>query len=236
VTSPPRPFELHEPRSDGATSFEIETAESALNVSFPDDYRAFLAWSNGWEGWLGEAYLQFASTQDLPFANDDAFRRLNPRVLAIGGDGGLETFVLDYQYPGIPPALLALDRNADLRSKRWIAASFTAGVERLKREPEGPWDQADPELVRQYEAQIGRVQETLDIASRYVSAKGVAEAQELVDHGEAPLGMSTLAWIIVTEQRRVPRALIRDIRAHAQGAEPDDVWPPNLDDFAVDDV
>jgi hypothetical protein len=93
----------------------------------------------------------------------------------------------------------------------------------------------DPEVARQSEAYQERVYATLDVASKYVSAEGIAEAKHLVDHGEAPLGMSTLAWIIVNEQRQVPRTLIREIRALASDMEPDDYWPANLDQFGIDD-
>jgi hypothetical protein len=85
------------------------------------------------------------------------------------------------------------------------------------------------------EAYRRHVYATLAAASKYISAEGIAEVKRLVDHDEAPLGMSTLAWIIVNEQRHVPTTLIRDIRALASNMEPDEYWPANLDDFAIDD-
>lgn len=236
MPSPPPPFANEAPCAAGASAEQIGTAETALNASFPPDYRTFLAWSNGWEGWLGESYWQLHSCEDLPFANDEPFRRSNPGVVAVGGDGGLETFALDYRLPGAAPSLIALDRVAGPESYWPIASSFAAGVERLKREPDGPWDQADPEPVRQLEAYRARVYATLDVASKFVSPEGIAEAKHFVDHNEAPLGMLTLAWIIVNEERHVPRTLIRDIRAHASDMEPGEDFPPNLDEFAIADV
>jgi cell wall assembly regulator SMI1 len=61
------PFRAVKPTWPGATSAEVESVEAGLAVSFPDDYRAFLQWSNGWEGWLGEAYLALHPTSDLPW-------------------------------------------------------------------------------------------------------------------------------------------------------------------------
>jgi hypothetical protein len=47
--------------------------------------------------------------------------------------------------------------------------------------------------------------------------------------------MCSLAWVIVNEQRKVPRALIRDIRLHAAGLVDDQFMPDNLDEFGTDD-
>jgi hypothetical protein len=80
---------------------------------------------------------------------------------------------------------------------------------------------------------LGRVRATLWLAADYVSATGLAEAKRLVDHGEPAEGMCVLAWIIVSEDVRVPADLIRDIRALSEELVPPEELPASLDDHAV---
>lgn len=137
----PEPFYDAPPEAPGATPTHIRWAERQLAITLPDDYRAFLLWSNGWEGTLGKAYLQLVPLHELSGANDEAFRSTYPGALAIGGDGGLETFALDYRRGQAPPRLLAIDRNNPFPdSVRRIGPSFAAGIARLRRDPDGPWD------------------------------------------------------------------------------------------------
>lgn len=81
---------------------------------------------------------------------------------------------------------------------------------------------------------LGRVRAIIWTASDYVSADGIKRVQHLVDHGEPAEGMCSLAWVIVNEQRQVPRSLIRDIREHATGLVDEEAMPGNLDDFGSD--
>lgn len=80
---------------------------------------------------------------------------------------------------------------------------------------------------------LGRVTAALWLASEYVSATGLAEAQRLVDHGEPAEGMCILAWVIVNEDVRVPASLIRDIRALSEELVAAEQLPPGLDDHAL---
>jgi hypothetical protein len=85
------------------------------------------------------------------------------------------------------------------------------------------------------EQYLERVLETISLASRYVSASGIEQVQHLVSHGEPAEGMRSLAWIIVSERRRVPMDLIRSVRALAAGLVDDKFMPENLDSFGVDE-
>jgi hypothetical protein len=80
------------------------------------------------------------------------------------------------------------------------------------------------------EAYRGRVDEIVETASRYLSDDAIRRVTELVDHNEAPIGVSYLAWAIVNERRHVPRSLIRAIRANSG----DEDLPNGLDDFGSD--
>lgn len=80
---------------------------------------------------------------------------------------------------------------------------------------------------------LGRVRATLWLAADYVSAPGLAEAQQLVDHGEPAEGMCVLAWVIVSEDVRVPASLIRDIRSLSEELVPVEQMPAALDDHAI---
>jgi len=82
---------------------------------------------------------------------------------------------------------------------------------------------------------LGRVQAIVWTASGYVSAEGISRVQHLVDHGEPAEGMCSLAWIIVNEQRKVPRSLIRAIREHSSALVDEKFMPGNLNEFGVDD-
>ncbi len=77
---------------------------------------------------------------------------------------------------------------------------------------------------------LGRVQATVWLASDYVSAGGLNEAQRLIDHGEPAEGIAVLAWVIVNEDVQVPARVIRDIRElSADLVEAEDL-PPGLDE------
>ena len=98
-------------RGNGASPEQLSLLEARLGVALPSDYKAFLAFANGWEGFHGECYLQLDPIEDV-LAGDDLFRSLFPAMIAIGGDGGLETFALDYRSGDVCGGLVAVDRNS----------------------------------------------------------------------------------------------------------------------------
>jgi hypothetical protein len=80
------------------------------------------------------------------------------------------------------------------------------------------------------EEYLGRVRATVWLASDYVSAAGLAEAQRLVDHGEPAEGMCVLAWVIVNEGAQVPTRLIQDIKVLSGELVPVEELPATLDE------
>lgn len=73
-----------------AKSSDIEAAERALGVRFPDDYGSFLQESDGLEGFTGPgSYLILWSAQELPELNAGYnVAELATGLVLIGTDGG----------------------------------------------------------------------------------------------------------------------------------------------------
>jgi hypothetical protein len=90
----------------GAAMEDIRAAEDQLGRTLPDDHRAFLMWSNGWEGLYGESYLHLGSIDDILLANAPDFQESFPGLIAVGGDLGMETYALDYRQAPARPAWL----------------------------------------------------------------------------------------------------------------------------------
>lgn len=78
----------------GASPADIDSAEQSLGVRFPEDYRRFLAESNGLEGPIGrDGYLMLFSVQDLAEINQAAeVEEFAPGFVIIGSDGGGTTY------------------------------------------------------------------------------------------------------------------------------------------------
>jgi hypothetical protein len=89
--------------------------------------------------------------------------------------------------------------------------------------------EAEMEMMRAFNDDVEKF---LQFASPYVSPEGIAHVRHLVDHGEAIIGMSTLAWIIVKEKKLVPRKMIDSIRYWVQETSEEPFLPGNLDEFA----
>jgi hypothetical protein len=78
---------------------------------------------------------------------------------------------------------------------------------------------------------VGRVRGVLiSVADRF-TPRQCGEVEHLIEHGEPAEGMRTLAWIIVEEGRRVPRATVVALRELTAGLIPDDDMPSTLEDF-----
>lgn len=131
-------------RRAGATEDQIDALEKRLGVRLPDDHRAFLSWSNGWDSEFGDTWLVLDDIDAIADGNDHSFRKGFPGYVAIGGNGGLETLALDYRNGANPAGLVALDRNSASPEDVWrIASSLGGALERLLEQPEGPWDRLE---------------------------------------------------------------------------------------------
>ena len=119
------------PRS-GLGETDIERLEADLGIRFPSDFRAFLRWSNGGEGFLGAAYVQIDSAEEMRHSNDEHFRTYFPGLVQIGGNGGLESYCLDYRTDPAQPNMVAIDRVNSGPNSYWpLRATFTDTMRRL---------------------------------------------------------------------------------------------------------
>ena len=77
---------------------DIETiaqVQKELNVKFPQDYIDFLLITNGYDGRLGESYVQFIKVDDIVKYTEMYGGEFFPWTIYIGADGGNEMFALD---------------------------------------------------------------------------------------------------------------------------------------------
>jgi hypothetical protein len=119
-------------RRPGATDEQITSVEHRLRVRLPDDLRAFLRWSNGWDDDFGETWLVLDGTDALADSNDSDFRDGFPAYVAFGGNGGLETYALHYPSGDHPRSVVAIDRNSASAEDIWpIAPTVTSALIRL---------------------------------------------------------------------------------------------------------
>ena len=86
---------------------DTERAELELGRSFPSDYRQFLLWSNGGEGYIGSTYFSFWEVGRLKELN--VSYRIDyylPNILGIGTDSGGECYALDFRDDPSTPLLV----------------------------------------------------------------------------------------------------------------------------------
>lgn len=79
-----------------------------------------------------------------------------------------------------------------------------------------------PVSAEQYAAMqqyLHDVKMLLDEVSAVISADLLAEPRRLVEYGEAPLGMTQLAWVISDERIPMPASVIARVRAYAAADE-----------------
>jgi SMI1/KNR4 family protein SUKH-1 len=116
----------------GAIDSDIQQAESDLHLTLPLDYKQFLLWSNGGEGYIGSKYFSFWAIQELKELN--ASYRINhylPEILGIGTDGGGECFALDFRSNPSAPAFVQIPLgDLDIESVTPIASSLQEGFEK----------------------------------------------------------------------------------------------------------
>jgi hypothetical protein len=97
----------------GASETALVRTEKLLGVSFPEDYKEFLRWSNGGEGSFGDYALFLWSTDDLICDNDDyEIPQWLPGVIGIGSDGGGNAYILDFRKSPEFPRLAVVPMGA----------------------------------------------------------------------------------------------------------------------------
>lgn len=112
-----------------APELSIADAEDAIGLKVPPVLRHLLLQSDGREGSLGSGreHLHLYSVAELEEYNDEEFRSAFPGLLAIGDNGGLETYALDLQSSPEHPPMVRID-PIDPGSKRVIGADLQAGI------------------------------------------------------------------------------------------------------------
>ena len=125
---------------------DIAQIEAELRITFPTDFRAFLSWSDGGEGFLGVGYVSILSARELREANSEDFREIFPRLVRIGGNGGLEGYCLDYRIDASRPGMVAIDLNNPTADSYWqLGTSFTQAMHSLSvmGDPQPPGSDVD---------------------------------------------------------------------------------------------
>src|SRR5438045_1814941 len=76
-----------------ATEKQITEVESALGLTFPQDYKDFLLTTNGFEGEVGDTVTIFEPVENILRATKNSCAEFFPWAIFIGSNGNLEMFV-----------------------------------------------------------------------------------------------------------------------------------------------
>ncbi len=121
-------FDRNEPASESA----ILDFETASGFQLPDDYRQFLLYSNGGEGFIGQhAYAMIWPIEQVVSMNE-AYQTAEyaPGLLVFGSDGGGEAFAFDVRedYWSVVSVPFV---GMDLKVAKSIASTFSEFLEEL---------------------------------------------------------------------------------------------------------
>jgi hypothetical protein len=87
----------------GASAAEIAACETALKVSLPEEYKAFLRISNGFNDELGQGYLILWSVDELSRADGYEIFEFHSDRFLIGSNGGSTAYgMIGRDYVSIP--------------------------------------------------------------------------------------------------------------------------------------
>jgi len=74
-----------------------------LRIAFPDNYKAFLSISNGFNDEVGQGYLALWSIEELSWAGGYKLFELRPHRFLIGSNGGPTAYgIIDGNYISVP--------------------------------------------------------------------------------------------------------------------------------------
>ena len=72
---------------------QLKTFEQIFFITLPPDYRNFLKITNGYEGFIGESYVNFSSINEI-ISYQEIYEHY-PWILYIGNNGAGEMYVID---------------------------------------------------------------------------------------------------------------------------------------------
>jgi hypothetical protein len=90
-------------QNEPASDLAIASFERAFGRRLPDDYREFVRFANGAEGFVGDSYVMF---YDLDHVLERHRLSDESAHLAIGSNGGGEAFAFDYNHA--PPSVVLM--------------------------------------------------------------------------------------------------------------------------------
>jgi hypothetical protein len=90
-----------------ATDEQLAWLEKQLEISLPGDYKDFLKFTNGFEGFINEFYSRFTPVDEVSQNTHDYCSEYHPWAIYIGTNGNVEMFVIDkrqmpYQFGLLP--------------------------------------------------------------------------------------------------------------------------------------
>ena len=90
-----------------ATTEQIAYLEDQLEIEFPNDYKEFLKFTNGFEGFVNEFFVRFVPADQIYQSTQDTCAEFFPWAIYIGTNGNVEMFVIDkrqtpYQFGLLP--------------------------------------------------------------------------------------------------------------------------------------
>lgn len=117
-----------------SSAAQISSAEAALGVALPADYRTFLEMSDGGEGFVGDHYLVLWRAAELhPFNRDAEVSEYADGLVGFGSDGGGEMFAFDTRFQP-PPVVIVSFIGMSHEEAVVVADDFTGLLRRMTRD------------------------------------------------------------------------------------------------------
>jgi SMI1 / KNR4 family (SUKH-1) len=119
-----------------ADQAEIEAFERGAAISLPPEYREFLRYANGGEGFIGpNSYAMLWKIGELlRFNREYQVQEYAPGLLLFGSSGGGEAFAFDFRFGGGQAVVSVPFVGMDLSEISPLGETFDGFLEHLARE------------------------------------------------------------------------------------------------------
>ena len=119
-----------------AGSDEIGAFEQEAAIALPSEYREFLRFTNGGEGFIGpNSYAMLWKINELlQFNKEYEVQKYAPGLLLFGSSGGGEAFAFDLRFGGNKPVVSVPFVGMDLSEALPIAETFDGFLEHLAQQ------------------------------------------------------------------------------------------------------